>query len=311
MKSPCGEIANSPRIGCGRGRASRWRGSKGAPTPSLSAVPASDRCRQGNRMSGSQSPSRPSRNARAARFEPSMYDAACRPCLATIARPRSTSDPRWRTMIPTNPHSSRNRRQAESSHPSGISPTGFDSPRLNARAAHVHQGVSSITTVSARSSRSSSVSRSLPSAIQALPASTRRCAARHSSSDGLTQPGFHWYRSRWITGKPVFADSARENVLFPDPAIPMTSTRWPMAPAGPSIRVRLSVVFPTAGGRGTPFTVIVATSPRPRDPAGTRSPRRRGSGRRRRRGRPPPMRSPRSARRCRARRSPVPSRPRT
>ena len=206
-------------------------------------------------MRGSQSPPRPSRNARAARFEPSAYDATCRPCLATISRPRSTSDPRWRKMIPTNPHSSRKRRQAESSQPSGISPTGFDSPRLNARAAHVHQGVSSSTTVSARSSRSSSVSRSLPSAIQALPASTRRCAARHSSSDGLTQPGFHSYRSRWITGKPVFADSARENVLFPDPAIPMTSTRWPMAPAGPSIRLRLPCLSSRplgAGGRHSP-----------------------------------------------------------
>ena len=144
----------------------------------------------------SQSPPRPSRNSRAARFEPSTYEAACRPCLATRARPRSASDPRWRKMIPTNPHSSRKRRHAESSQPSGISPTGFDSPRLNARDAHVHQGVSRSTTVSARASRSSSVSRSLPSAIQALPASTRRCVSRHSSSEGLTQPGFHWYRSR-------------------------------------------------------------------------------------------------------------------
>ena len=139
---------------------------------------------------------RPSRNSRAARFESSMYEAACRPCLATIARPRSASDPRWCKMIPTNPHSSRKRRHAESSQPSGISPTGFDSPRLNARDAHVHQGVSRSTTVSARARRSSSVSRSLPSAIQALPASTRLCVSRHSSSDGLTQPGFHWYRSR-------------------------------------------------------------------------------------------------------------------
>ena len=139
-------------------------------------------------------------------------------------------------MIPTNPHSSRRRRQAESSQPSGIPPTGFDSPRLNARDAHVHQGVSRSTTVSARASRSSSESRSFPSAIQASPASTRVCVARHSSSDGRTQPGFHWYRSRWITGKPVFADNAREKVLFPDPAIPITSTRRPTAPAGPSIK---------------------------------------------------------------------------
>src|ERR671928_697136 len=33
--------------------------------------------------------------------------------------------------------------------------------------------------------------------------------------------------SRWIAGKPVLAESAREKVLFPEPAVPMTRTRWP------------------------------------------------------------------------------------
>src|SRR5580704_1788668 len=30
-----------------------------------------------------------------------------------------------------------------------------------------------------------------------------------------------------MTGRPVFADSARENVLFPAPAMPVTTTRRP------------------------------------------------------------------------------------
>jgi len=138
----------------------------------------------------SQSPPRPSRNSRAARFEPSTCKDACRPCSATIARPRSGSERRSRQMTPTNRHSSRKRRQPESSQPSGISPTGLRSPRTNARHAHLHQGVSRSTTVSARASRSSSVWRSLPSMIQASPASRVRCVSRHASSDGLTQPGF-------------------------------------------------------------------------------------------------------------------------
>jgi hypothetical protein len=38
-----------------------------------------------------------------------------------------------------------------------------------------------------------------------------------------------------MTGKPVFAASEREKVLFPDPAIPVTSTRRPIAEAASSI----------------------------------------------------------------------------
>ena len=47
-----------------------------------------------------------------------------------------------------------------------------------------------------------------------------RCFSRHSSSDGSTQPGFQKWMSRWMTGRPVLADSARENVLLPAPAMP-------------------------------------------------------------------------------------------
>jgi hypothetical protein len=31
-----------------------------------------------------------------------------------------------------------------------------------------------------------------------------------------------------MTGKPVLAASEREKVLFPDPAKPVTTTRWPI-----------------------------------------------------------------------------------
>lgn len=37
-----------------------------------------------------------------------------------------------------------------------------------------------------------------------------------------------------MTGKPVFAASEREKVLFPDPAIPVTRTRRPI-PKAPSL----------------------------------------------------------------------------
>ena len=37
-----------------------------------------------------------------------------------------------------------------------------------------------------------------------------------------------------MTGKPVFAESAREKVLFPAPAIPITRTRQPIDPTTPS-----------------------------------------------------------------------------
>ena len=106
----------------------------------------------------SSSPLRLLRNSFAARLEPSTRSAACDPCCEMIARSRSGSDRRLRQTTPTNRHSSRNRRLTESSQPSGISPTGFRSPRTNARPAHIHHRVSRTTTVCVRSSRRSSVS---------------------------------------------------------------------------------------------------------------------------------------------------------
>jgi hypothetical protein len=41
-----------------------------------------------------------------------------------------------------------------------------------------------------------------------------------------------------MTGKPVFAASEREKVLFPDPAIPVTITRRPTPRAGPIVEIR-------------------------------------------------------------------------
>jgi hypothetical protein len=40
-----------------------------------------------------------------------------------------------------------------------------------------------------------------------------------------------------MTGKPVFAASEREKVLFPDPAIPVTRTRRPIPKAASLIDV--------------------------------------------------------------------------
>ena len=40
-----------------------------------------------------------------------------------------------------------------------------------------------------------------------------------------------------MTGKPVFAASAREKVLFPDPAMPVTRTRRPIPKAASLIDV--------------------------------------------------------------------------
>lgn len=133
----------------------------------------------------------------------------------------------------TAPHSSRRRCLVESSQPSGMTvPGGLRRPRLNARRAHVHQGVSRKTAVSARSSRWSRVAWWFPPAIQSSPASKTRCVSRHSSSAGATQPGFQKCRSRWTRGRPVFAESAREKVLLPAPVNPVTTTRRPMA-SGP------------------------------------------------------------------------------
>jgi hypothetical protein len=43
-----------------------------------------------------------------------------------------------------------------------------------------------------------------------------------------------------MTGKPVLAASEREKVLFPDPAIPITRTRRPIAKAASGIDVSVS-----------------------------------------------------------------------
>jgi hypothetical protein len=43
-----------------------------------------------------------------------------------------------------------------------------------------------------------------------------------------------------MTGKPVLAASASENVLFPDPAIPVTMTRRPSADEASLIAVSVS-----------------------------------------------------------------------
>ena len=53
-----------------------------------------------------------------------------------------------------------------------------------------------------------------------------------------------------MTGRLVFAASARENVLFPDPAIPVTITRRPIA-EGPCF---IDVSVPQARGGGFPAT---------------------------------------------------------
>src|SRR5581483_7462997 len=65
--------------------------------------------------------------------------------------------------------------------------------------------------------------------IQSDAATNRLCTCRHSSSAGATQPGFQKWRSRWMSGRPVLAASAREKVLLPDPANPVTRTRRPIS----------------------------------------------------------------------------------
>ena len=49
------------------------------------------------------------------------------------------------------------------------------------------------------------------------------------------QPGSQKWKSRTMTGRPVFAESARENVLFPAPAMPVTTTRRPTDARGMSL----------------------------------------------------------------------------
>jgi hypothetical protein len=46
-----------------------------------------------------------------------------------------------------------------------------------------------------------------------------------------------------MTGKPVFAASERENVLFPDPAIPVTRTRRPIPKAASLMTVSVPQVL--------------------------------------------------------------------
>jgi len=115
-----------------------------------------------------------------------------------ISCSRSVSEWRLRQMRTATPHSSRSLRQAESSHPSGISPPDLLTPRKSARPTHTGQGVLRTTMVSAR--------------------------------------------SRWMTGKPVLAARERENVLFPDPASPVTTMRRPIANAESVIRVSVPQV---------------------------------------------------------------------
>ena len=100
----------------------------------------------------------PSRNPHTARLERSTCSATCFPCFDRITSSRSRSERRARQIRQTRHHSSRNRRQADSSQPAGNSkPAGRRTPRAKARRAQIHHGVSRNTTVSARSSRWTSV----------------------------------------------------------------------------------------------------------------------------------------------------------
>src|SRR5512132_4007286 len=63
-----------------------------------------------------------------------------------------------------------------------------------------------------------------------------------------------------MTGKPVFAASEREKVLFPDPAIPVTRTRRPIAQAAslidvsvPQVPIRAEQLFASTHAGKTPF----------------------------------------------------------
>ena len=53
-----------------------------------------------------------------------------------------------------------------------------------------------------------------------------------------------------MTGKPVLAASASENVLFPDPAIPVTMTRRPTADGASLIAVSVPHVRLQGKGEG-------------------------------------------------------------
>ena len=73
--------------------------------------------------------------------------------------------------------------------------------------------------------RKSSEAPKLPSMIQASLATSPATLARHSSRGVIFQPGRQNSASRWMSGKPVIAASARANVLLPAPEMPMTNTR--------------------------------------------------------------------------------------
>ncbi len=61
------------------------------------------------------------------RFDAITRSTTCLPCCEISARACSVSERRWRQTNPISRHSSRNRRVAESSQPSGSSPAGFRS----------------------------------------------------------------------------------------------------------------------------------------------------------------------------------------
>lgn len=132
---------------------------------------------------------------------------------------------RFRQLRQAMPHSSPMRCEKDSSQPSGSwVAAGLRSPRRNARHEQTHHGVVMTTSVSACASKRSS-STSLLSTIHRAPASKVRCVSINSSSGTRTQPGAQLCRSRWIKGRPDFAANWRENVLFPAPAMPVTTTR--------------------------------------------------------------------------------------
>lgn len=129
------------------------------------------------------------------------------------------------------------------------------------------------TSVSACATKRSS-STSLLSTIQRWAASKVRCISTSSSSGTRTQPGLQVCRSRWIKGRPVFAASWRENVLFPAPAMPVTTTRLVMAlrldssrtPASTASVWQLYPLAPeTTGGLNNARTVAAPAARRPLD----------------------------------------------
>jgi|GEM_PF-2809772 len=97
------------------------------------------------------------RKSRVALLERSMYNATSFPCRDRVL---SSSSDRWiGKMRQSSDHSSRNRRKADSSQPLGSwkSAGRLRIPRSNALPAQTHHEVSRNATVSARSSRRSSV----------------------------------------------------------------------------------------------------------------------------------------------------------